>query len=173
MQPLKGRHFLTFSSETKIMKITYSVLALMFYSTASVWVSCGHASAVGKGKCYKNKLLIIIYCILGVTNNNVWEIVVSTRLIIVLFWYVFSLSSDLIIQHSSEIRGLCLMWHFQICHTFRIQKPTCFFFVFHVVLLWGFSYSKSMENFEAFCWNISSSINLLFLKSDKNWCCRQ
>ena len=29
----------------------------------------------------------------------------------------------------------------------------------------GFSYSKSMANFEAFCWNISSSINLLFLKS--------
>ena len=28
-----------------------------------------------------------------------------------------------------------------------------------------FSYSKNLENFEAFCWNISSSINLLFLKS--------
>ena len=30
----------------------------------------------------------------------------------------------------------------------------------------GFSYSKSIANFEAFRWNISSSINLLFLKSD-------
>ena len=32
--------------------------------------------------------------------------------------------------------------------------------------LHGFSYSKIMANFEAFRWNISSSINLLFLKSD-------
>ena len=29
----------------------------------------------------------------------------------------------------------------------------------------GFSYSKSMANFVTFCWNISSSINILFLKS--------
>ena len=29
-----------------------------------------------------------------------------------------------------------------------------------------FSYSKNMANFEMFCWVISSSINLLFLKSD-------
>ena len=28
------------------------------------------------------------------------------------------------------------------------------------------SYSKNMTNFDAFCWNISSGINLLFLKSD-------
>ena len=32
-----------------------------------------------------------------------------------------------------------------------------------------FSHSKNMANFEAFCWNISSSINLLFLKSDGLW----
>ena len=32
--------------------------------------------------------------------------------------------------------------------------------------LHGFSYSKNIANFEAFHWNISSSINLLFLKSD-------
>ena len=32
--------------------------------------------------------------------------------------------------------------------------------------LHGFSYSKSIANFEAFRWNISSSINFLFLKSD-------
>ena len=31
--------------------------------------------------------------------------------------------------------------------------------------LHGFSYYKSVANFEAFCWNISSSINLLLLKS--------
>ena len=31
----------------------------------------------------------------------------------------------------------------------------------------GFSYIKNMANFEAFHWVISSSINLLFLKSDK------
>ena len=31
--------------------------------------------------------------------------------------------------------------------------------------LLGFSYSKNMENFAEFCWNISSSINFLFLKS--------
>ena len=31
----------------------------------------------------------------------------------------------------------------------------------------GFSYSKSMAYFEAFPWNISSSINFLFLKSEK------
>ena len=31
--------------------------------------------------------------------------------------------------------------------------------------LLGFSYSKNMANFEAFRWNISSSINLLFLKN--------
>ena len=30
--------------------------------------------------------------------------------------------------------------------------------------LCGFSYSKNMANFEAFQWNISSSINLLFLR---------
>ena len=30
----------------------------------------------------------------------------------------------------------------------------------------GFSYSKNMANFEEFQWNISSSINLLFLKSE-------
>ena len=30
----------------------------------------------------------------------------------------------------------------------------------------GFSFSNNMANFEAFRWNISSSINLLFLKSD-------
>ena len=29
----------------------------------------------------------------------------------------------------------------------------------------GFSYSKNMANFEALCWVISSSTNLLFLKS--------
>ena len=29
----------------------------------------------------------------------------------------------------------------------------------------GFSYVKNMANFEGFCWVISSSINLLFLKS--------
>ena len=33
--------------------------------------------------------------------------------------------------------------------------------------LYGFSYSKSMAYFEAFPWNISSSINFLFLKSEK------
>ena len=32
--------------------------------------------------------------------------------------------------------------------------------------LHGFSYSKNRANFEAFHWNISSSINLLFLKSE-------
>ena len=31
--------------------------------------------------------------------------------------------------------------------------------------LFGSSYSKNMANFEAFCQTISSSINLLFLKS--------
>ena len=31
--------------------------------------------------------------------------------------------------------------------------------------LCGFLYSKSMANFEAFCWKFSSSINILFLKS--------
>ena len=31
----------------------------------------------------------------------------------------------------------------------------------------GFSYSKSLTNFEAFGWNISSSINLKFLESAK------
>ena len=31
----------------------------------------------------------------------------------------------------------------------------------------GFSYSKNMANFKAFHWDISSSINLLFLKSEK------
>ena len=31
----------------------------------------------------------------------------------------------------------------------------------------GFSYSKNMANFEAFRWVISTSLNLLFLKSDK------
>ena len=34
--------------------------------------------------------------------------------------------------------------------------------------LHGFSYSKRMVNFEAFHWNISSSINLYFLKSAKH-----
>ena len=34
----------------------------------------------------------------------------------------------------------------------------------------GFSYSKNMANFEAFHRNISSSINLLFLKSDLAIC---
>ena len=35
-------------------------------------------------------------------------------------------------------------------------------------LVCGFSYSKNIANFKAFCWNISSSIlkNLEFLKSD-------
>ena len=32
-------------------------------------------------------------------------------------------------------------------------------------ILCRFSYFKSMANFEAVCWNISSSINFLFLKS--------
>ena len=31
----------------------------------------------------------------------------------------------------------------------------------------GFSYSKNMANFEALHWNISSSINFLFLKSER------
>ena len=30
----------------------------------------------------------------------------------------------------------------------------------------GFMYSKNMAKFEVFCWNISSSINLFFLKSE-------
>ena len=32
--------------------------------------------------------------------------------------------------------------------------------------LHGFSYSKNMANFESFRWNISSSINFFFQKSD-------
>ena len=32
--------------------------------------------------------------------------------------------------------------------------------------LYGFSYSKNMPNFEGFLWSFSSSINLLFLKSE-------
>ena len=34
----------------------------------------------------------------------------------------------------------------------------------------GFSYPKSKANFEVFDWNISSSINLLFLKNDQLDC---
>ena len=83
------------------------------------------------------------------------------------------------LYHSSEIRGLCLMK----CSSqmlpnlpyFWNTKTHVVFFVFHFVLCTLFSlmnalvyvylYSKSMENFEAFHWNFSSSINLLFLKS--------
>ena len=32
--------------------------------------------------------------------------------------------------------------------------------------LHGFSYTKNIANFEAFCWNILLSANLLFLKSE-------
>ena len=34
--------------------------------------------------------------------------------------------------------------------------------------LYGFSYTYNIANFEAFCWNILMSANLLFLKSDQS-----
>ena len=37
----------------------------------------------------------------------------------------------------------------------------------HCLVYVEFSYSKNMANFKAFCWSISLSINLLFLKSSK------
>ena len=70
---------------------------------------------------------------------------------------------------------------FKIYHIFGIQKPVFFLFCATFILgekikysmerikLRGFSYSKNMANFEAFRWNISSSINLLFLKCIHNY----
>ena len=85
------------------------------------------------------------------------------------------------------------MKRFKICHISYIRKPKVAFSVFHFVLQYffpnecpglfrhrtghslgkkngkinfGFSYIQNMANFEAFCRVISSSINLLFLKSD-------
>ena len=52
--------------------------------------------------------------------------------------------------HSSEIKCLCL-----------IKEPSKMF----QYLPCGFLHSKNMANFEAFFWVISSTINLLFLKS--------
>ena len=64
--------------------------------------------------------------------------------------------------HSSEIRGLCLMK----CSSETIQNLPYFWNTKIDIELCGILYSKSMANFEAFCWKFSSSINILFLKSE-------
>ena len=103
----------------------------------------------------------------------------------------FWCSLDLL--HSSEIRGLCLMKcssiTLQNLSYFGIRKPTshmicfisCYFICQHrpwhslskaarnekwkIYVGFEFSFSKNMANFEVFCWNISSSINFIYLKS--------
>ena len=93
-------------------------------------------------------------------------------------------------KHSSEIWGLCLMKlsseTLQKLPYFWNEKTQIgFFFIssnFGFVTvqiqsfskwktkknyLFGFPYSTNMANFEAFHWTISSSINLLFLKSEQ------
>ena len=65
-------------------------------------------------------------------------------------------------RHSSEIRGLCLMkW------PSKMLQNLSYFWNTKTTWVFDFLYSKSMANFEAFRknWNISSSINILFLKS--------
>ena len=55
-------------------------------------------------------------------------------------------------------------------HPFGIRKPTMFpsFFILRdeKIYLQGFSYSKSISNFEPFLQKIYSSINFMFLKRD-------
>ena len=52
---------------------------------------------------------------------------------------------------------------FFVCFSLRVQSY--FPLTNGISLLYGFSYSKRIANLGAFGWNISSSINLLFLKS--------
>ena len=99
-------------------------------------------------------------------------------------------------DNTSEIRGLCLMKCSSKCFKncpiwfFQFFISCCFIFTFFECpgLCWhgpghslgknkvarnekyfvGVSYPKNMANFEALCWNISSSTNILFLKSDND-----
>ena len=63
-------------------------------------------------------------------------------------------------HHTLEIRGLCLMKG-------SIEMPQNLgYFWSTKTYIHSFLYPKNMANFEAFRWILSSSINLLFLKSD-------
>ena len=77
-----------------------------------------------------------------------------------------------------EYENLCSFFCFSFCATLFFSLTNALVNVGHsleekkvarnekIKKLLGFSYSKNMANFEVFCCNISSSINLLFLKSD-------
>ena len=105
----------------------------------------------------------IAHLIIRLKARNNWK---KTTL-----WFQFLnyQKSEDISMHSSEMRGLCLMKCsnniLQNLPIFLIQKPmyacSFFYFSFHATI---FSLMK-WKFFEAFHRNISSSINLLFLKN--------
>ena len=63
---------------------------------------------------------------------------------------------------NKEFKKLLIL-AFEVISLFRNKR-------FMLILIHGFSYPKNMANFEAFHWVISSSTNLLFLKSDHSIC---
>ena len=74
----------------------------------------------------------------------------------VLTQFVFSFCGTLSFSLMNSLCGLCHCQHTP-GHLLGIELNT--------KKLSGFSYSKSIANFEAFQWNILSSINFLFLQS--------
>ena len=145
--------------------------------------------------CSTNQLAILCICVLYLpkirTKRQTGEKEVTIR---INQKFSLSRSTVLVVEvdktiHSSEIRGLCLMklssetlqnfpyfWNkkTQIVVFSSTQSSASIVTIPKLLRmkneknLFGFSYSKNMANFKAFHQTISSSKNLLFLKSDKS-----
>ena len=92
-----------------------------------------------------------------------------------IYWYAgvvspkFLQNFKMILRHILHIKNGSNFAHTLLSTIWSYAENPPEFFLKWIRLLCGFSYSKNIANFEAFCWGKNFSKNLLFLRSA--WVC--